>query len=211
MGVIDVVPNATSRDEMGRAKVNDLLGFFTAKYGHQESIAFQQARLNFVQSMAAYSVACYILQIKDRHNGNIMIDGEGHIVHIDFGFLFDIGPGGVKFEPSSFKLNHEMVMLMGGRYSEGYQLFQRLTVKAFLAIRPHVDQLVETVRLMLGTGLPSFKGEGTIQRLRDRFAPGLGERAAAEFMVAIVKNAHENVRSTVYDEFQRLQNGIPYA
>jgi len=104
-----------------------------------------------------------------------------------------------------------MVVLMGGRYSEGYQLFTRLTVKAFLAIRPHMDQLVETVRLMLGTGLPSFKGEGTITRLRDRFAPGLGERQAADFMIAIVKNAHENVRSTVYDEFQRIQNGIPYA
>jgi phosphatidylinositol 4-kinase len=115
---------------------------------------------------------------------------------------------GVKFEPSSFKLNHEMVMLMGGRYSEGYQLFTRLTVKAFLAIRPHVDQIVETVRLMLGTGLPSFKGEGTIQRLRDRFAPGLGEGQAAEFMMAIVKNAHENVRSTVYDEFQRVRGAL---
>ncbi|KAI5120463.1 hypothetical protein M0805_006483 [Coniferiporia weirii] len=89
-GVIDVVPNATSRDEMGRAKINDLLGFFTAKYGGEDTIAFQRARLNFIQSMAAYSVACYILQIKDRHNGNIMIDGEGHIIHIDFGFLFDI-------------------------------------------------------------------------------------------------------------------------
>lgn len=115
---------------------------------------------------------------------------------------------GVKFEPNSFKLNHEMVMLMGGRYSEGYQLFTRLTVKAFLAIRPHVDQIVETVRLMLGTGLPSFKGEGTIQRLRDRFAPGLGERQAAEFMVMVVKNAHENVRSTVYDEFQRVRDEL---
>jgi phosphatidylinositol 4-kinase len=81
-GVIDVVPNSTSRDEMGRAKVNDLQGFFIAKYGGEDSVAYQKARLNFIQSMAAYSVACYILQIKDRHNGNIMIDGEGHIVHV---------------------------------------------------------------------------------------------------------------------------------
>lgn len=81
-GVIDVVPNATSRDEMGRAKINDLFGYFVDKYGGVDTVAFQKARLNFIQSMAAYSVACYILQIKDRHNGNIMIDGEGHIVHI---------------------------------------------------------------------------------------------------------------------------------
>ncbi|KAJ6618823.1 hypothetical protein B0H10DRAFT_2217316 [Mycena sp. CBHHK59/15] len=232
-GVIDVVPNATSRDEMGRAKVNDLLDFFLAKYGGQDTVAFQQARLNFIQSMAAYSVACYILQIKDRHNGNIMIDGEGHIVHIDFGFLFDIDeyflkvlhysrtypcffsslrlrPGGVKFEPHSFKLNHEMVLLMGGRYSQGYQLFQHLTVKAFLAIRPHAEQLISTVQLMLDTGLPSFKGEPTIKRLRDRYALGLNERQAAEWMMSVIRNAHENVRSTAYDEFQRLQNGIPY-
>ena len=67
---------------MGRAKVNDLLDFFVAKYGGEDTIEFQKARLNFIQSMAAYSVICYILQIKDRHNGNIMIDGEGHIVHI---------------------------------------------------------------------------------------------------------------------------------
>lgn len=209
-GVIDVVPNATSRDEMGRAKVNDLLDFFIAKYGGQDTVSFQRARLNFIQSMAAYSVACYILQIKDRHNGNIMIDGEGHIIHIDFGFLFDIGPGGVKFEPNSFKLNHEMVNLMGGRYSQGYQLFQSLTIKAFLAIRPHAEQIVDTVQLMLDTGLPSFKGEPTIRRLRDRFALHLNERQAADYMMGIIRNAHENVRSTAYDEFQRLQNGIPY-
>jgi len=67
---------------MGRATVNDLLDFFISKYGGEETVAFQRARHNFIQSMAAYSVACYILQIKDRHNGNIMIDGEGHIVHI---------------------------------------------------------------------------------------------------------------------------------
>ncbi|KAF9246393.1 hypothetical protein BU15DRAFT_85159 [Melanogaster broomeanus] len=209
-GVIDVVPNATSRDEMGRAKVNDLLDFFISKYGGEETVAFQRARLNFIQSMAAYSVACYILQIKDRHNGNIMIDGEGHIVHIvpsrcrNGSFMIHFRAQGVKFEPSSFKLNHEMVVLMGGRYSQGYELFQHLTVKGFLALRPHADQLVSTVQLMLGTGLPSFKGESTIKRLKERFALGLNERQAAEWMMSIIRNAHENVWSTAYDEFQRV-------
>jgi phosphatidylinositol 4-kinase len=115
-----------------------------------------------------------------------------------------VRPGGVKFEPSSFKLNHEMVVLMGGRNSQGYALFQQLCVAAFLALRPHAPQLIATAQLMLGTGLPSFKGEATIRRLRDRFALGLSERHAADFMVAVVKNAHENLRSTVYDEFQRV-------
>lgn len=95
---------------------------------------------------------------------------------------------------------------MGGRYSQGYATFQLLAVKAFLALRPYTDQLVSTVQLMLDTGLPSFKGEPTIKRLRDRFAPGLNERQAAEWMMGIAKNAHENVRSTVYDEFQRVSS-----
>lgn len=124
---------------------------------------------------------------------------------VDFGFLFDIGPGGIKFEPNSFKLNREMVALMGGSDSQGFKLFNELTVKAFLAIRPYADQLVDTVHLMLGTGLPSFKGEPTIQRLKNRFMLHLGERQAAEYMMGVIRNAHDNPRSGLYDRFQHYQ------
>ncbi|KAJ1021530.1 hypothetical protein NDA13_005568 [Ustilago tritici] len=210
-GVIDVVPNATSRDEMGRAKINHLLTFFIDTYGNQDSITFQQARMNFIQSMAAYSIVCHILQIRDRHNGNMMIDQDGHLVHIDFGFLFDIGPGGMRFEPYSFKLSHEMIDLMGGPESQGFRLFEQLVVKAFLAARPWCEEIVDTCKLMLGTELPSFKGTATIERLRQRFRPELGEREAAEHARWLVKDAYGNKRAVLYDKLQEVTNDIPFA
>lgn len=82
MGIIDVVPDSTSRDEMGRNGVVDLPTYFKDTFGDEMSSRHQAARWNFIRSSAAYSLVCYILQIKDRHNGNIMIDADGHVVHI---------------------------------------------------------------------------------------------------------------------------------
>ena len=209
-GVIDVLPNSISRDMLGREAVNGLYDYFVSKYGAQNSIRFQEARNNFVKSMAAYSVISYLLQFKDRHNGNIMVDDAGHILHIDFGFCFDIAPGGVRFERAPFKLTSEMVAVMGGSTSsQSYKWFEELCIKAFLASRQHTEKLCHIVVLMLGSGLPCFKPE-TIAHLRQRFVLEKSEREAADFMRDLIKKSYSSYSTKGYDQFQLLTNGIPY-
>ena len=87
-----------------------------------------------------YAIACYLLQAKDRHNGNILVDSLGHLVHIDFGFILEISPGGnLGFESAAFKLSHEMTQLLdpsGNRTSPQFRLFQELCIRGYLAVRP---------------------------------------------------------------------------
>ena len=208
-GVIDVLPNSISRDMLGREAVNGLYDYFISKYGYEDSIRFQEARSNFIKSMAAYSIISYLLQFKDRHNGNIMVDDAGHILHIDFGFCFDIAPGGVKFERAPFKLTPEMVAVMGGSNSAPFRMFEELCIKVFLAARQHVEQLSHIVMTMLDSGLPCFKPQ-TIQHFKERFVLEKSDREAADFVRKLVHWSERSYSTAVYDYFQLLTNGIPY-
>jgi len=71
------------------------------------------------------------MQIKDRHNGNILLHKEGYILHIDFGFFFSNAPGkGLAFEQNvPFKLLSEYIEILGGVDSKLFNEFRRLFFK----------------------------------------------------------------------------------
>ncbi|PRP86765.1 phosphatidylinositol 4 kinase, putative-like [Planoprotostelium fungivorum] len=215
-GLLEVVPNSMSRDALGKKlESGGLNDYFQRKYGPLNSEGYQQAQLNFIKSMAAYAVVCFLLNIKDRHNGNILVDEAGHIIHIDFGFIFDTSPGGdIGFEVAPFKLSDEMIDLMGGLAAEPFKVFMDLSIKAFLAVRQHSDTIITLVTLMLETNLPSLKPAQTIAHLRDlRLVPDKSERAAAKHFFERIEYAHGTVasRATIlYDAFQHATQGIDY-
>ena len=64
---------------------------------------------------------------------NLLLTRQGHIVHIDFGFMLSNSPGGnLNFETSPFKLTQEFLDIMDGEQSEQYQYFCTLLIRGFL-------------------------------------------------------------------------------
>ncbi len=100
-GIVECLPDVKSINEVKKETdgFTTLRDFFVRAYGpplqtpfrsdHPQqpstpnsfgAVSFEKARDNFLRSLVGYSVVCYILQIKDRHNANILLDREGHIM-----------------------------------------------------------------------------------------------------------------------------------
>ena len=114
-----------------RGRIATLKDHFVKTFGPPESEAYKAAEDAFKRSLAAYSIISYVLQLKDRHNGNVLIDNEGHIIHIDFGFMLSNSPGSVGFEAAPFKLTQDYVDVLGGVGSPGFDDYKKLCKQAF--------------------------------------------------------------------------------
>ena len=98
----------------------------------------------------------------NRHNGNILLNTTGHLIHIDFGFMLSNAPGSVPgfgFELAPFKLPQEYVDILGGVGSVKFQEFRSLVKWALLSVRKRGERVWGLVEVM-ERGEPSFQVQG---------------------------------------------------
>ena len=143
-GLIEFIQDSISIDGLKKKIGTDLNTFYRHFFKHH----FKEAQNNFVESLTGYCLVTYLLNLKDRHNGNIMIDMRGRIIHIDFGFIFGISPGNVGFETAPFKMTKEYVNLLDGINSGVYNYFISLLTKGFLELRKYFDSFVKIIDIM---------------------------------------------------------------
>ena len=207
-GLIEFIPDSISIDGLKRKTNTDLNTFYRNFFHHH----FKEAQNNFVESLAGYSLVTYLLNLKDRHNGNIMIDMKGRIIHIDFGFILGISPGNVGFETAPFKMTKEYVNLMDGINSGVYNYFIALLTKGFLELRKYFDSFVKIIEVMSkNSDMPCFQGRDPniiIKDFIERFHLEKDENDIQELMASLTRDSINSWRTYQYDIYQQLTNGI---
>ncbi|XP_069506363.1 phosphatidylinositol 4-kinase beta isoform X1 [Ambystoma mexicanum] len=208
-GMIEPIVNAVSIHQVKKQSQLLLLDYFLQEHGNYTTEAFLSAQRNFVQSCAGYCLVCYLLQVKDRHNGNILLDAEGHIIHIDFGFILSSSPRNLGFETSAFKLTSEFVDVMGGLDGDMFNYYKMLMLQGLIAARKHMDKVVQIVEIMQqGSHLPCFHGSSTIRNLKERFHMNMTEEQLQLLVEQLVDGSMRSITTKLYDGFQYLTNGI---
>uniref|UniRef100_A0A8C6L7W5 Phosphatidylinositol 4-kinase beta n=1 Tax=Nothobranchius furzeri TaxID=105023 RepID=A0A8C6L7W5_NOTFU len=208
-GMIEPVVNAVSLHQVKKQSQLSLLDYFLQEHGAPTTEAFLTAQRNFVQSCAGYSLICYLLQVKDRHNGNILLDADGHIIHIDFGFILSSSPRNLGFETSAFKLTSEFVDVMGGPDGDMFNYYKMLMLQGLIAARKHMERVLQIVEIMQqGSQLPCFHGSSTMRGLKERFHMSLTEEQLQLLIDQLVDGSMRSLTTKLYDGFQYLTNGI---
>lgn len=218
-GIMVCLKDAMSIDAIKKklpSGMSTLKDYFLYNFGGQRNTLYKRARLNFCKSLAGYSLVCYLLQVKDRHNGNIMLDNDGHIIHIDFGFLLSIAPGkGLKFEKAPFKFTTEYLEVLGGIQSKVFKQFKKYMAQGFTALQKNADKIIVLVEMMaMGQlDLPCFAGglEQIVKDLKHRLFPTgqiMSKQRCRDFIDDLVYQSQDNWRTVMYDRIQYCCQGI---
>ena len=156
-GFVEVIKNSMSIDYIKQKltkiaeKEVSLYDFYQVKFNNSldanHKKIYQSAINNLADSLAAYSLICYILQIKDRHNGNILINqNNGQLVHIDFGFILTSRL--MNLEVAPFKITHDIIKLLGGLEGVGFKRFRDRMVEGYQALHEDNEKIVILVQMV---------------------------------------------------------------
>mmetsp|Transcript_11302 Transcript_11302/g.21144 ORF Transcript_11302/g.21144 Transcript_11302/m.21144 type:complete len:1511 (+) Transcript_11302:160-4692(+) len=218
-GIIEMVRNSMSFDSLKKRpgyESGGLIGHFKkmAEYAADPVEALKTSKKNFVRSLAAYSLLSYLFLFKDRHNGNLLLDTAGHVIHIDFGFIFGIAPGGsFSLEQSvPFKLTEEMIEVMDGLGSVLFSEFVTLFCCGFLALQAHCQTFETIVGITCeGSTFKCFEGKDSKEitsKLRERFCPNLSKEETVSHAMELIRLACNATGTKQYDFFQYMSQGI---
>ena len=143
----------------------------------------------------------------------MLLSSDGHILHIDFGFLLSIAPGGIlSQETAPFKLTEEMVEVLDGLESTMFSDFIKAFTTGFIALKANAENIVSMVKILAtNSPFPCFAGKDAtqiIEKLRLRFRSDLNLSDTVQHCLDLIIESYGHLGTRRYDSFQWYSNGI---
>lgn len=147
-----------------------------------------QVMETYTRSCAGYCVITYLLGVGDRHLDNLLLSPDGHLFHVDFGFILGRDP---KPFPPPMKLCKEMIEGMGGANSQHYMNFQQYCYTAFITLRRNANLILNLFALMVDANIPDIKIEPdkAVMKVQEKFRLDLSEEAAIAHFKGLISES----------------------
>lgn len=182
-GFVEYVANSHTLTSILEKHNKDIRKFFHVHNPKPQKLS--KVLNTFVKSCAGYCVITYILGIGDRHLENVLLTTDGHLFHIDFGFIFGRDP---KPFPPPMKFCKEMVEAMGGSNSSHYREFRQKCCVAFNILRSHSGLILNLLSLMGDANIPHLSDDvdKNLLKVQEKFRLDLADPEAEHFILSLV-------------------------
>jgi phosphatidylinositol kinase/protein kinase (PI-3 family) len=128
-GLLTMIPGVETLYAIN--ETTTVLNYILSNNGNEN---IKTVRGRFINSCAGACLLAFILGLRDRHLQNILVQKNGVLAHVDFGYILGRDP---KFLNTKMRITTGMIDAMGGRLSEGYQIFVELISESYSKIRLH--------------------------------------------------------------------------
>ncbi|CEP14473.1 hypothetical protein [Parasitella parasitica] len=190
-GMIQFVPSMSLAGVLNEHQ-NNILNFFKAHHPSLEPGNVYgidpKVMETYTRSCAGYCVITYLLGVGDRHLDNLLLATDGHLFHVDFGFILGRDP---KPFPPPMKLCKEMIEAMGGANSPHYLSFQQYCYTAFTTLRRNANLILNLFSLMVDANIPDIKiePEKAVMKVQEKFRLDLTEEAAISYFRGLISES----------------------
>uniref|UniRef100_A0AC34R4Y1 Non-specific serine/threonine protein kinase n=1 Tax=Panagrolaimus sp. JU765 TaxID=591449 RepID=A0AC34R4Y1_9BILA len=116
---------------------------------------FHAAIDRYTQSLAQWSIVCYIVGLGDRHLTNIRIDTNGNLVHIDLGMVFEYSRRVLPIpEKVPFRMTRDLVdpLLIDGINGE----LRRIAIHTLQQLRDNCEVIVGVASTLIHDPVSTF-------------------------------------------------------
>ncbi|PAV76057.1 hypothetical protein WR25_02863 [Diploscapter pachys] len=173
------------------------LNQYLREHSKDNAKEYMEAADRFNMSCVGYSVATFIMGIKDRHNDNIMLTKDGKLFHIDFGHILGHGKTklGIQRDRVPFVLTeHFLTVISKGNdvsmSKHEISKFKEQCIKAYIVLWRERHQFVSLFSLMYTMGLPEFSCEEDLEHLKKTIGMKLlTEEEAKKYFMSVFEEA----------------------